>query len=143
MTGAFPLGELNTLRKSGSILQGHPVPEFKYAEAATGSLGQGLSVGAGLALIAKRENLPFKTYVLLGDGELAEGQVWEAANFASYHKLDNLLILLDITGWHRVVKLCLAMMWHSIQNVLNLLDLKHLRLTDMIITRLTMRFHPG
>ena len=96
MAGAFPLSELNTLRKSGSILQGHPVPEFKYAEAATGSLGQGLSVGAGLALIAKRENLPFKTYVLLGDGELAEGQVWEAANFASYHKLDNLVVLPDI-----------------------------------------------
>ena len=67
-----------------------------YAEAATGSLGQGLSVGAGLAVAAKRENLPFKTYVLCGDGELAEGQVWEAANFASFHKLDNLIAILDI-----------------------------------------------
>ena len=96
MSGAFPVDELKSLRKFGSILQGHPVPKFKYAEAATGSLGQGLSVGAGLALLAKRENLPYKTYVLTGDGELAEGQIWEAANFASYHNLDNLIALLDI-----------------------------------------------
>ena len=96
MSGAFPVDELKSLRKFGSMLQGHPVPKFKYSEAATGSLGQGLSVGAGLALLAKRENLPYKTYVLTGDGELAEGQIWEAANFASYHKLDNLIALLDI-----------------------------------------------
>jgi len=96
MAGAYPLEELKTLRKFGSRFEGHPVPEFVYAEAATGSLGQGLSVGVGLALVAKRENLPFKTYVLSGDGELAEGQVWEAANFASYHKLDNLIAILDI-----------------------------------------------
>src|SRR6476660_3089292 len=85
MAGAYPLEELKTLRKFGSRFEGHPVPKYKYAEAATGSLGQGLSVGAGLALLAKRENLPYKSYVLLGDGELAEGQVWEAANFSSYH----------------------------------------------------------
>ena len=96
IAGAYPLEELTTLRKFGSRFEGHPVPEFVYAEAATGSLGQGLSVGAGLALVAKRENLPYKSYVLLGDGELAEGQVWEAANFASYHKLDNLIAILDI-----------------------------------------------
>lgn len=96
VAGAYPLEGLKTLRKFGSQFEGHPVPKFKYTEAATGSLGQGLSVGAGLALIGKRENLPFKTYVVLGDGELAEGQVWEAANFASYHKLDNLIAILDI-----------------------------------------------
>ena len=96
MSGAFPVDELKSLRKFGSMLQGHPVPKFKYSEVATGSLGQGLSVGAGLALLAKRENLPYKTYVLTGDGELAEGQIWEAANFASYHNLDNLIALLDI-----------------------------------------------
>jgi len=96
VSGAFPVDELKSLRKFGSMLQGHPVPKFKYSEAATGSLGQGLSVGAGLALLAKRENLPYKTYVLTGDGELAEGQIWEAANFASYHNLDNLIALLDI-----------------------------------------------
>lgn len=96
VAGAYPLEELKTLRKFGSRFQGHPVPRFKYAEAATGSLGQGLSVGAGLALINKREKLPGKTYVLLGDGELAEGQNWEAANFAAYHQLDNLIAIADI-----------------------------------------------
>jgi transketolase len=96
VAGAYPLEELKTLRKFGSQFEGHPTPNFKYAEAATGSLGQGLSVGAGLALLAKREKLPYKTYVLLGDGELAEGQVWEAANFASYHGLDNLVAIADI-----------------------------------------------
>src|SRR6476659_5515180 len=96
VAGAYPLEDLKTLRKFGSKFEGHPVPKFKYAEAATGSLGQGLSVGAGLALAGKREKLPFKTYVILGDGELAEGQVLEAANFASYHQLDNLIAILDI-----------------------------------------------
>jgi transketolase len=96
MSNAYDLEELKTLRKLNSRFEGHPVPKYKYAEAATGSLGQGLSVGAGLALAAKRENLPFTTYVLCGDGELAEGQVWEAANFASYHKLNNLIVILDI-----------------------------------------------
>jgi transketolase len=59
-------------------------------------LARGLSVGAGLALTAKRENLPYRSFVITGDGELAEGQVWEAANFAAYHKLDNLIAILDI-----------------------------------------------
>jgi len=96
MAGAYSLEELRTLRKFGSRFEGHPVPNFVYTEAATGSLGQGLSVGAGLAWLAKRENLPYKTFVLTGDGELAEGQVWEAANFASHEKLDNLIAILDI-----------------------------------------------
>src|SRR2546423_3188708 len=89
MAGAYPLEELKTLRKFGSRFEGHPVPSFLFAEAATGSLGQGLSVGSGLALLAKREHLPYKTYVLMGDGELAEGQVWEASKFSSHPKLDN------------------------------------------------------
>ncbi|MBO9682994.1 MAG: transketolase [Flavisolibacter sp.] len=96
MAGAYPLEELKTLRKFGSRFEGHPVPQYKYAEAATGSLGQGLSVGAGLALVSKREGYGSKTYVLTGDGELAEGQIWEAANFASHEKLDNLVAILDI-----------------------------------------------
>ena len=96
MCNAYDLNELKTLRQFNSRFEGHPVPKFKYAEAATGSLGQGLSVGAGLALVSKREKLPFTTYVLCGDGELAEGQVWEAANFASYHRLNNLIVILDI-----------------------------------------------
>jgi transketolase len=96
MCNAYDLNELKTLRQLNSRFEGHPVPKFKFAEAATGSLGQGLSVGAGLAIAAKRENLSYTTYVLCGDGELAEGQVWEAANFASYHRLKNLVLILDI-----------------------------------------------
>jgi len=96
MAGAYPLDELKTLRKFGSVFEGHPVPNYKYAEAATGSLGQGLSIGAGLALASKREGFGNKVYVLTGDGELAEGQVWEAANFAAHEKLDNLVAILDI-----------------------------------------------
>ncbi|MBI4080339.1 MAG: transketolase [Candidatus Levybacteria bacterium] len=96
LSGAFEVEELKTLRKFTSRLEGHPTPEFLYTDAATGSLGQGLSVGAGLAYLAKHENLPFKTYVLLGDGEVAEGQVWEAANFASYYKLHNLIAIVDV-----------------------------------------------
>jgi len=96
MAGAYSLEELKTLRKSGSVFEGHPVPKYKYAEAATGSLGQGLSIGAGLALASKREGYGSKVYVLTGDGELAEGQVWEAANFAAHEKLDNLIAILDI-----------------------------------------------
>src|SRR5689334_3978012 len=96
MAGAYPLEQLKTLRKFGSIFEGHPVPKYKYAEAATGSLGQGLSVGAGLALVSKREGYGNKVYVLTGDGELAEGQIWEAANLAAHEKLDNLIAILDI-----------------------------------------------
>lgn len=96
VAGAYRLDELKTLRKFGSRFQGHPVPKFAFSEAATGSLGQGLSIGAGLALLAKRERLPSKVFVLIGDGELAEGQNWEAANFASYHRLDNLIAIADI-----------------------------------------------
>jgi transketolase len=116
MAGAYPLEELKTLRKFGSRFEGHPVPKFIYAEAATGSLGQGLSVGAGLALLAKRENLPYKTYVLTGDGELAEGQIWEAANFASYHKLDNLIAILDI---NRLAQSGETMFGHHIEKYVN------------------------
>ncbi len=98
VAGAFPLEELKTLRQLSSRLEGHPTLEFPYTEAATGALGQGLSIGAGIALSGKKENLVYKTYVLLGDGELAEGNIWEACNFASYYKLDNLIAILDING---------------------------------------------
>jgi transketolase len=112
LAGAYPPEELKTLRKYGSRFEGHPTPHFEFAEAATGSLGQGLSVGAGLALVAKREDLPFKTYVLLGDGELAEGQVWEAANFATYHQLDNLIAIADI---NRLAQSAETMFGHHIE----------------------------
>ncbi len=116
MAGAYPLEELKTLRKFGSRFEGHPVPNFVFSEAATGSLGQGLSVGAGLAWLAKRENLPYKTFVLTGDGELAEGQVWEAANFASHEKLDNLIAILDI---NRLAQSQETMFGHDIEKYVN------------------------
>ncbi|MCU7551981.1 transketolase [Chitinophagaceae bacterium LB-8] len=116
LSGAYPLEELKTLRKFGSKLEGHPVPNFKYTEAATGSLGQGLSVGAGLALISKREGLPNKTYVITGDGELAEGQIWEAANFAAHEKLDNLIAILDI---NRLAQSQETMFGHNIEKYIN------------------------
>lgn len=96
MAGAYPLEDLRTLRKFDSRYEGHPTAEFPFTDAATGSLGQGLSVGAGLAYIAKKEKRNSKSFVLLGDGELAEGQVWEAANFASIYKLNNLIAVADI-----------------------------------------------
>lgn len=101
LSGAFPIDELKTLRKFSSRLEGHPTPHFPYTEAATGSLGQGLSVGSGLAIGLQKERSiekKAKVYVLLGDGEMAEGQIWEAANFASYYHLDNLIAVADVNG---------------------------------------------
>ncbi len=91
--------ELLTLRKIDSRLEGHPTPNFEYTEAATGSLGQGLGIGLGMALNAKMDNLDYKTYVLLGDGEMAEGSVWEAIQLASYYRLNNLVGILDVNGY--------------------------------------------
>jgi transketolase len=94
--GAIPAAELLKLRKLKSPLEGHPTPEFKYTEAATGSLGQGLSVGVGLALAQKLDRTRARTFVLLGDGELAEGSNWEAAALASRYKLGNMVAIADI-----------------------------------------------
>ena len=88
--------ELLTLRKFGSNLEGHPTMEFKYTEVPTGSLGQGLSVGVGMALNAKLDKLSYRTFVLLGDSEMAEGSVWEAMALASHYKLNNLVAVLDV-----------------------------------------------
>lgn len=88
--------ELLTLRQFGSRLEGHPTMHFPYTEAPTGSLGQGLSVGVGMALSAKMDDLSYRTYVLLGDSEMAEGQVWEAMQLASYYKLHNLVAVVDV-----------------------------------------------
>src|SRR5258708_3291446 len=99
LSGAFTTEELKTLRKFDSRLEGHPTPLFSYAEAATGSLGQGLSVGAGMSIGLQKETILQKkphVYVLLGDGEMAEGQVWEAANFASHYALGNLIAIVDV-----------------------------------------------
>lgn len=94
--GAVTEKELLTLRKFGSRLEGHPTLEFPYTQVPTGSLGQGLSVGIGMAINAKYlEKIPAKTYVLLGDSEIAEGSVWEALGIAKHYKLNNLVAVLD------------------------------------------------
>ena len=94
--GVFPVSRLMTLRQFTSELEGHPTPRIHGVDAATGSLGQGLSVGSGLAIGARMDKSPTRVYVLTGDGELAEGQVWEAAAFAAHYDLDNLTVIADI-----------------------------------------------
>ncbi|MGB8799253.1 MAG: transketolase [Candidatus Acidiferrales bacterium] len=94
--GVFPVSRLMTLRQFSSELEGHPTPRIHGVDAATGSLGQGLSVGAGLAIGARMDKSPTRVYVLTGDGELAEGQIWEAAAFAAHYNLDNLTVIADI-----------------------------------------------
>jgi transketolase len=89
---------LLSLRKLGSNLEGHPTPRIPWVDVATGSLGQGLSAGLGNALAARLDSMPYNTYVLLGDGECAEGSVWEAAALASYYKASNLYAVIDVNG---------------------------------------------
>src|ERR1700723_177761 len=96
--GVFPVSRVMTLRQLTSELEGHPTPLIHGVDAATGSLGQGLSVGAGLAIGARMDKSPTRVYVLTGDGELAEGQIWEAASFAGHYKLDNLTVICDINA---------------------------------------------
>jgi transketolase len=93
--GFVPIPELLKLRQFGNDLEGHPTPRLAFADVATGSLGQGLGVGVGMALAARQDKLDFNTYVLLGDGEIAEGSVWEAANLAGFYKLSNLIAIVD------------------------------------------------
>lgn len=88
--------DLDSYRKKGSNLEGHPRPNFPYAEAATGSLGQGLSIGLGMGMASKLDDISNNVYVLMGDSELAEGSVWEAFEIASYHHVDNLVAIVDI-----------------------------------------------
>ena len=94
--GIIPLESLLDLRKITSDLEGHPTPRMPWVKAATGSLGQGLSIGAGLALGQKLDKSPARTYVLLGDGEIAEGNVWEAVADAALMKLKNLVAIVDV-----------------------------------------------
>jgi transketolase len=93
--GFVPVSELNTLRQFTSELEGHPTPRLAFADVATGSLGQGLGVGVGMALAGRLDKLDYNTYVLMGDGEIAEGSVWEAASLAGYYKLNNLIAIVD------------------------------------------------
>ena len=96
MTGFIPVSELKTLRKIDSRLQGHPVlGTAPGIEASTGSLGQGLSIGVGMSLAAELDNAAWRVFVLMGDGECQEGQVWEAAMFAGHHRPKNLIAIID------------------------------------------------
>jgi len=96
--GIITKESLLTLRKIDSNLEGHPTPRMPWIKAATGSLGQGLSVGVGMALAQRLQKTPARTYVIMGDGEIAEGSVWEAASIASVYKLNNLCAIADING---------------------------------------------
>ena len=97
--GYFPVEDLLTLRKLGSYLQGHPdMKHIPGVDMSSGSLGQGISAAVGMALSAKLTNESYKVYTLLGDGEIQEGQVWEAAMFAGHRNLDNLIVIVDNNG---------------------------------------------
>ena len=127
--GAIGEEELMTLRQFGSRLEGHPVPQIlPWVDVATGSLGQGLPFGLGMALVGKYlDKLPFKVWVLLGDSEMAEGSVWEAFHGASFHKLDNIIAILDMNrlgqrgetelGWNAPAYAARARAfgWHAIE----------------------------
>lgn len=97
--GFFDKEELNSLRKIGSMLQGHPdMKKIPGVEMSTGSLGQGFSVACGIAMAGKLDNAPWNVYALLGDGEVQEGLIWEAAMSAAHYKLDNMIAFLDYNG---------------------------------------------
>ena len=97
--GYFPVEDLKTLRHLGSYLQGHPcMQETPGVDMSSGSLGQGISAAVGMALAAKMDNKDYRVYTLLGDGEIQEGQVWEASMFAGARNLDNLVVIVDNNG---------------------------------------------
>ena len=94
--GFFPVEDLKTFRHLGSYLQGHPdMKHIPGVDMTTGSLGQGLSAAVGMALAGKMDKKDYRTYALCGDGEIEEGQIWEASMFAGFHKLDNLVLIVD------------------------------------------------
>ena len=98
--GYFPKSTLLSLRKMGSILQGHPdMTRTPGVEASTGSLGQGISIAVGMALAGRLDGKHYRVYAILGDGELQEGEVWEAAMAAAHYKLDNLCAIIDFNGF--------------------------------------------
>ena len=98
-SGYFPVEDLKTLRHIGSYLQGHPdMKHIPGVDMSSGSLGQGISAAVGMALSAKLSHDDYRVYTLLGDGEIQEGQVWEASMFAGHRKLDNLVVIVDNNG---------------------------------------------
>ncbi len=98
LKGFFPEEELKSLRHIGAMLQGHPCIHINGVDMSSGSLGQGISAACGMALAGKIDSAGYKVYTVLGDGEIEEGQVWEAAMFAAHYKLDNLVAVVDNNG---------------------------------------------
>ena len=99
LKGFFPVEDIKTLRKVGSYLQGHPdMKGIPGVDMSSGSLGQGISAAVGMAISAKISNKDYRVYTLLGDGEIQEGQVWEAAMLAGHRHLDNLVVIVDNNG---------------------------------------------
>lgn len=96
--GFFPYEELKSLRHIGALLQGHPCIHIPGVDMSSGSLGQGISTACGMALAGQINNAAYRVYTILGDGEIEEGQVWEAAMFAAHYKLDNLVAIVDNNG---------------------------------------------
>jgi len=95
--GLFPSSDLMNLRKIDSDLEGHPTPRLNFIDVGTGSLGQGVAVGCGMSYVGKHfDKASYRTYVVVGDGESAEGSVWESLHFAGYYKLDNLCVIFDV-----------------------------------------------
>ena len=99
LKGYFPVEEMKSLRQVGALLQGHPdMKTIPGVDMSSGSLGQGVSTAVGMALAGKLDNADYRVYTILGDGEIEEGQVWEAAMFAAHKKLDNLCVIVDNNG---------------------------------------------
>ncbi len=156
--GMVTEAELLQMRSIQSSLEGHPTWRFHYAEAATGSLGMGLSIAAGMALFAQRFSHTYRTYVLLGDSEMSEGSVWEALEFASYEKLKYLTVIVDVNSLgqqgatrygHNLAilrKRCEAFGWkvfevdgHSIQDLVHTFDLAKTFNVPVIILAKTIK----
>lgn len=124
--GYFPEDELKSLRHIGALLQGHPCIHIPGVDMSSGSLGQGISAACGMALAGKTDGKSYKVYTILGDGEIEEGQVWEAAMFAAHYKLDNLVVIVDNNGLQidgKITEVCspepitdkfIAFGWHVI-----------------------------
>jgi transketolase len=125
--GLFPRSELLKLRQIGSDLEGHPTPRLSFVDVATGSLGQGICAAVGSALNARRIGSDYRTYALIGDGEMAEGSVWESANAGINHRLDNLCVIVDVNALGQsqatqfghdtaaIAKRWIAFGWHTIE----------------------------
>lgn len=137
--GFFPVEDLKTLRHVGSYLQGHPdMKHIPGVDMSSGSLGQGISAAVGMALSAKLDDASYRVYTLLGDGEIQEGQVWEASMFAGARKLDNLCVIVDNNGLQIDGKIEDVCSPYPLQTSLRHLISMSLRLMHTILNRLQM-----